>query len=163
MAQFHHSTTLAATLKAKQKLLNLPQNRLIADCKTRWNSCFDMITRILEQQLSVCAVLIENPTKSYLSLETKDIKLLEVLKVLLKPLKGLTVIMSGQSYSTLSIVLPSLHKLMNKHLVFDESDSKFVRDCKTAMLDDLEKRYQVGSQVKKVLVWLHFLTQASET
>ena len=104
----------------------------------------------------MCAVLIENPNKSYLSLETKDIKLLEELKVLLKPLKDLAIIMSGQSYSTLSIVLPSLHKLMNKHLIHDESDSKFVRDCKTAMLDDLAKRYQKGSEVRNILVLASF-------
>ena len=115
-----------------------------------------MICRVLEQQLPICAVLLENPSKTHLSLETKDIKLLEDLRDLLKPLKELTILMSSQSYATLSIVLPSLHKLINKHLAINESDSNVIKDFKTTMLEDLRKRYVYGSSPRKVLVLASF-------
>ena len=137
-------------------MLKVLENKLIIDCETRWNSCFDMICRVLEQQLSICAVLLENPSKIYLSLETKDIKLLEDLSDLLKPLKELTILLSSQSYATLSTVLPSLQKLINQHLAINESDSNVFKDFMTTMLEDPRKRYIHGSSARKVLVLASF-------
>ena len=157
VAQFHYSTTLTASLKKKQQLLQVPLNKFLNECETRWNSCYDTICTVLEQQLAICAVLIEHPSKNYLSLETKDIKVPEDLRDLLRPLKELTILMSSQSYCTLSIVLPSLHKLTNKHLAMNDGDSNLVKECKATMLEDLKKRYSQGSSVGKVLVLASFL------
>ena len=141
-SQFHYSTTLAAKLKAKQALLKVPQNKLFTDCPTRWNSSYDMLVRILEQQLAVCAVVVEAPSKVSLSLEAKQIKMIEELCEILKPMKDLTVKLSSQTDCTSSIILPSLHKLMSTHLAEGANESKFARDCKAALKTDLNKRYQ---------------------
>ena len=75
VSQFHYSTTLAAKLRAKQNLLKMSQHKLfINDCPTRWNSSYDMLRRVLEQQLAICAVLIETPSKLTLALTQKKSK-----------------------------------------------------------------------------------------
>jgi len=46
-------------LTEKQKALELPEHALLQDVCTRWNSTFDMMGRLLEQQAAVCAAVIE--------------------------------------------------------------------------------------------------------
>lgn len=38
VSYFHRSTTVAATLKEKQTLLNVTEHNLVTDVPTRWNS-----------------------------------------------------------------------------------------------------------------------------
>ena len=57
MSYFHLSSVACAVLKEKQKMLSLPEHKLIIDVQTRWNSALDMLTRFLEQQAAVHAAL----------------------------------------------------------------------------------------------------------
>lgn len=52
---FHKSTTAAAVLCDKQKMLQLPSHKLVQDVTTRWNSSHDMLEQYLEQQAVVFA------------------------------------------------------------------------------------------------------------
>ena len=61
---FHRSDTANTQLKAKQKLLELPQHKLLQDCKTRWNSSYDMLERYVEQQAAVQAVFLSKDIKN---------------------------------------------------------------------------------------------------
>ena len=63
VAFFHRSTTAAAVLKAKCKLLNLREVKLIQDVSTHWNSAVDMLERFLELQLAVYATHISREIK----------------------------------------------------------------------------------------------------
>lgn len=60
---FHRSDTATTTLQAKQKLLELPSHKLLQDCKTRWNSSYDMLERYIEQQAAVQAVFLNKEIK----------------------------------------------------------------------------------------------------
>ncbi|XP_056309051.1 zinc finger BED domain-containing protein 4-like [Danio aesculapii] len=57
---FRRSTTANHMLKEKQRLLQLPEHKLMTDVVTRWNSAHDMLERFLEQQLSICATLLSS-------------------------------------------------------------------------------------------------------
>ena len=57
---FHRSTTAAALLKNKIKLLGLSQLKLIQDVPTRWNSAADMLERYLLLQPAIYATLVGN-------------------------------------------------------------------------------------------------------
>lgn len=45
---FHRSAVATSILREKQKLLQLPEHKLVIDVATRWNSAVDMISRYLE-------------------------------------------------------------------------------------------------------------------
>jgi hypothetical protein len=60
---FHESTTATAALKAKQKLLSIPEHKLIIDVATRWNSSYEMISRFLQQQPAILSALTSNEVK----------------------------------------------------------------------------------------------------
>ena len=60
---FHRSDTANTQLKAEQKLLDLPQHKLLQDCKTRWNSSYDMLERYVEQQAAVPAVSLAKTSR----------------------------------------------------------------------------------------------------
>ena len=51
-------------LREKQKSLNLAENGLILDVKTRWNSTYDMIDRYLQQDSAVYAALNDSRLKT---------------------------------------------------------------------------------------------------
>ena len=143
VSHFHFSSTSSHNLNEKQKLLKIPENKLLMDVETRWNSTFDMIVRILEQQVPICAVLMEGPQKlKDLSLESKQVSLLEELAAIFGPFKDITVRLSGQSYATVSIIAPTMFQLLNKHTAPREGDSKFSSNVKATLHASLQERYQ---------------------
>ena len=56
---FRRSSKAKYVLTEKQKALGLPEHALLQDVCTQWNSTFDMMGRLLEQQAAVCAAVIE--------------------------------------------------------------------------------------------------------
>ena len=65
---FHRSSPAAETLKRNQKMLGLPHHKLITDDVVRWNSAFEMISRILEQQHAVTAAFLSPEVRCFLLL-----------------------------------------------------------------------------------------------
>ena len=152
VSHFHYSTQSSNMLAAKQALLKLPKRKLVQDVDTRWNSTYDMIQSVLEQQLPISAVLMEGPSKlKDLSLESKHVTLLESLVDILLPLKEVTVQLSGSSYCTISIIAPTMHQLINKNYQDNAADTKFVSELKKAISKDLKSRYQ-QEDVKQFLL-----------
>ena len=77
-------------LKEKQSQLGLPEHKLIGAVSTRWNSTYNMVKRILEQQQALSAVLLEDRKSWCLMLSDADVTVLEKLVELLKHLSYLT-------------------------------------------------------------------------
>jgi len=83
------------TLQAKQKQLEIPQHNLVQEVATRWNSTFDMISRVCEQQAAIAAVLHTKRDLHYLELSPREWHNLEDLISLLGPFKNSTEVLSG--------------------------------------------------------------------
>jgi hypothetical protein len=60
---FHKSIIATEVLGEKQKALLLPQHKLISDCKTQWNSTYQMLERFLKQRPAVLAALLDTRIK----------------------------------------------------------------------------------------------------
>ena len=54
---FHKSELASTKLKEKQGQMNTPQNKLIQDVATRWNSTYYMVESVLQQRWPVTATL----------------------------------------------------------------------------------------------------------
>ncbi|CAI5660053.1 unnamed protein product, partial [Oreochromis niloticus] len=143
-AFFRRSTTASNQLKQKQCLLQLPAHRLITDIITRWNSSYDMIEQSLEQQPAICAALlsaeVRKSEKEIFTLSESDITCAEEVVRALKPMKDATLVMSEESMPTLSIIAP-LHAKLVMGAQESVDDTSTVRDIKTAIAEDLGKRY----------------------
>lgn len=151
VAFFHRSTTAAAVLKAKCKLLNLREVKLIQDVSTRWNSAVDMLERFLELQPAVYATLISREIKSkekdnIATLSEDDITLAENAMAVLVPLRTVTTALCSESMPTASLIMPLQKKLLTKELVCTESDAESVKQLKTTISDDLRPRYSAQKE-----------------
>ena len=59
VAFFRKSSRATHILGVKQEALDKPKHKLLQEVDTRWNSTYDMIERVMEQQVPICATLIE--------------------------------------------------------------------------------------------------------
>ena len=145
VAFFHRSTTAAAVLKEKLKLLGLREVKLIHDVATRWNSAVDMLERFLELQPAVYAALMSKDIRSketdIATMTEDDITLSENIMAALIPLRTVTTALCSESIPTASLILPLQKKLLTKDLVYNESDPEAVKQLKKAISDDLRPRY----------------------
>lgn len=88
---FRKSTAASHALKEKQRLLNLPEHKLMTDVATRWNSAHDMLEWFIEQQPAICAALrsaeVRKNAKDLWTLNDADLSCAEDVAKALKPLK----------------------------------------------------------------------------
>ena len=146
VSYFHCSSVACAVLKEKQKMLSLPEHKLIVDVQTRWNSALDMLTRFLEQQAAVYAALtskdLRGKEKDISTLSENDISAIEELITILQPLKTATVALCEESNPTLSIIIPLKHQLLSSIMKVKDDDSELVKQVKTVIFTDLSPRYE---------------------
>ena len=100
------------SVKATEKLVSLSGRKLINDVPTRWNSTYIMISRLLEVRVELSQVLQE---LSWDNLPNSEWRQLDNLHLLLEPFAKYTAITSGETCSTLLMVIPVLTEL-NCHL-----------------------------------------------
>ena len=87
VSYFHHSVKASDTLREVQQQLKLPENKLINDVETRWNSTYYMMERILQQKQAITTVLCLLDRKDLL-LETQDFDALKEAIQVLKTIRG---------------------------------------------------------------------------
>ena len=150
---FRRSSKAKYVLTEKQKALGLPEHALLQDVCTRWNSTFDMMGRLLEQQAAVCAAVIELKRMDLLP-SGDDLKLVENVIEVLKPFKDITKNVSGEKYTTVSLVKPLLHHLLTQSLKVKTEDPVSIQHMKAAMEENFRSRYNLISYFE----WYVFLT-----
>ena len=141
VSHFNHSRLDREELALKQKQLVLPQHSLVKDVETRWNSTYDMIKRMCEQQAAVAAVLITRRALFQLELSSTEWRILEDIAVVLEPFKDATVYLSADTYPTISVLGP-LFSQMKQATAIADADSTVIRDFKLALSKDMENRYR---------------------
>ena len=140
----------------------LPQHTLIADCPTRWGSMAKMISRLLEQEEAIRAVLGLSRDTSHLLPTWQDIHVWESLAAALSPLEDLTDFLSGDTHVTASSVIPVLYNLANKILKDNENDSTLTKNMKKRVKDYMEEKY-ADSKTKEIFNIATFLDPRFKT
>lgn len=143
------STTTAALFNQKQKMLQLPEHKLIMDVRTRWNSSYLMDERFLEQQVAVIATLSDDSLQKQSEiksihaatslLDQQEVQLCEQFIELMKPLYHATLAMSLDQKPTVGLVLPLLK--LKEFYSPKEEDSLYQTKIKESILSNLNTRY----------------------
>jgi hypothetical protein len=82
----------------------------------------------------------------HLLLDMNELSVVESIIKVLEPFEKLTVKISSEKKPTCGFILPAMHLLKNRDLVVNDSDSGAIAKMKTAMKEDLNKRYLTGEQ-----------------
>ena len=137
---FNKSRLDLEELEEKQQLLGLPKHKLIQGVQHRWNSVFDMIERLCEQQAAVAAVLHNHRDLLHLEHSPAEWRLLEDLCKVLEPFKDAITYLSASRYPTLSVLGPVLHKILKN--LEEDSSSSAISTVNRTIASDLQTRYQ---------------------
>ena len=116
---------------------------LIQDVTTRWTSSFNMLKRLSLLQDYVHRVVAVSDKRHVreLDLSAEETYQLRELCAALEPLSSAMQDIGGESYCSMSLVQPLLHKLRTKYLAPTEADTPAVYEFKAAALADLSERY----------------------
>ena len=124
--------------------MNQPRQKLINECKTRWNSTYYMCESLLENRWPISAVLAdESVTKvehRRLDLTSTQWELLNDLVKILQPLEIGRTYMCSEASASLSAILPILFSII-KHLEIKESDSAVIKRFKICVECQIRTRW----------------------
>ena len=124
-------------LRQKQQLLDLPQQKLKGEVAIRWGSTYKMVSRIVEQQQALSAVLAEDKKKWHKMPSHAEFSILEIVVDVLRPLSYLTDALSGKKEMTASAVGPLLKHVKAKCTPTTGS-SRLAKEVQTTIWNDIE-------------------------
>ena len=140
VAHFNRSAKSYALLRQKQIALGHEQHALVNDVVTRWNSCYYMVARVMEQQQPLCATLLELK-KGDLMPTDSEFANMELFVKTMKPIVDITEALGAQKYVTISMLGPLLYKLLNRTLKNCDIDCRLVKMMKLKMKENLHGHY----------------------
>ena len=113
VGHFKHSVVTSETLKQRQAQMGIEEKKLIQSCVTRWSSCYEMLTRLLEVRWPVSAVLgnktVTMRSEWYLDLKSEQLALAEKVCKVSEPFKVATTYLRYEHNASISCVLPIIH------------------------------------------------------
>ncbi|PJE77857.1 hypothetical protein CI610_03214 [invertebrate metagenome] len=141
-------------MKTKQKLLALTEHKLIQDVQARWNSSFENDSEI--QQLAIMSELSapeirKNVKDNVTDISNDDITQAEHAMTVLEPLKTVTTIMCSEQTPTVSLMYP-MKALLLDSMNDTANDSGLIKEVKSAVRNDLQKRYDSDEMKEFLLV-----------
>lgn len=163
VGHFKHSSNEMVALSKKQKEFGLPEHKLEQCCKTRWNSTFKMLKRLIEQKLAISSVFQGSTSSGIYTYYSNHIYLLYCICYLLNvghmylseedwlEMKNLvpvleafdvaTTLMSSESKVTLSMVRQLIFKIKQNFLQILPLDSDLIKKFKETVKNQLQVRF----------------------
>lgn len=110
------------------------------DCKTRWNSTFNMLQRFLEQRPAILATLLDERLKNVsakasivTNLSDTEINICEAFGKIMEVMVTATLALSEEKSPTVGLILPLLERL-RKHFTVIPDNEPFTKNLKAAVL-----------------------------
>lgn len=158
VSAFSRSWGRRRELRKEQITLKLPEHQLIGDVATRWGSKAAMIGRYLEQEEAVRRVLSPDRKASHLLPTWQTLDVLKSINEALSPLAEFTNMLSGETYVTISMVVPLLSILQD---ITDEAKADASTTALTREILDSARGYLMNcyqkDQLKEFLAIATFL------
>lgn len=101
-----------SSTKATERLVELCGKKLLKDCRTRWSSTFLLLQRLIEVREPLAVILRE---LEWDDLAASEWRSLCTVQSLLQPFADFTDLVSGEEFTTISSVIPTIMEL-NLHL-----------------------------------------------
>jgi len=119
------------------------------DNHTRWNSCWEMLNRLVISKVAIAAALAtkidaykQNPN----NLMEEDWALIKEILAVLRPFKECTDLLSQEKYPSLGLVMPMMNNLLENHLKLNlfqtNSSNSSINDLKSAIKQDLDAKWK---------------------
>ena len=148
VAHFRHSNVATTALQSKQAQLNMKSSKLIQSVKTRWNSTFEMLEKLIANRLPISNVLADRNVTTYIiarKLEITEVQWtqMEELVNLLRPLQMATTVFCGDNYTPASIVRPLIWKIVRHHMQPLPEESDLATTFKTFVSAELKNRFKL--------------------
>jgi hypothetical protein len=148
VGHFRHSNVAAKALEGMQEQLEMKQLSLVQSCKTRWNSTYEMLDRLLINRIPVMNVLndrTKTTTATAHRLEIFELEwmLIEELVKILKPLQVITTLVCSNTHSPVSMVRPLIQTVIKNHLNEEVTDSNTGQSVKNIIQAELEERFHL--------------------
>ncbi|XP_065652868.1 E3 SUMO-protein ligase ZBED1-like [Hydra vulgaris] len=149
-AHFKRSNLAMQELRNKQAALRSKDDEktfeVIIDCSTRWKPTLDMFERLVKLRWVIGAVLSDQnfTTKrhaSILQMTEENWLLAQAIIPILKPLKQVTAMSSGQKYPLLSLVYPLLSIVLKNVRAAKPDECTAANNCKNVIATEITKRY----------------------
>ena len=135
VSHFHRSVKSSDKLKEVQQQLSLPEQKLIQEVPTRWNSTYLMLERFHQQfEAITTALCLLGQNQLCLAADEKE-KIKSVLTYL-KPFLDATEDISGETYVSVSMIIP-LTKLLQQQYHLTRSSSTLA----TTLSSELCRRF----------------------
>jgi len=151
---YHHSPLASDALKAIQQYHYGKSISLIQEVKTRWNSLYSMLLSIERIKDAVITDLVERDLASSLPSERSWL-IINQLILLLKHFNFVSDTVCGETYVTISMVIPAINTLQ-KHLqnpvTLEELD--LITKTRQLVLEDLNMRLRNQPQVLYLAAFL---------
>lgn len=133
--------------KKKQEELGLSVSSLLQYCKTRWNSIFLMLDRLVKNRNAVMSVLIDHNITSTTIAKKLEISAsewidMENLTKVLEPFQMATLVICSED-ACISMVLPILDRLLKDHMTHDDEDSHLIETFKLNLKNIIRERFKL--------------------
>ncbi|XP_046973455.1 E3 SUMO-protein ligase ZBED1-like [Vanessa cardui] len=141
VTHFKQSVKSSNTLRDMQRQMNMDIIKLKQEVNTRWNSTFYMFERLLRTKVALSATLplLDSPPAN---LNASEWAILEDCVALLQPIEKMSTTLSGDSYPTLSCIIPLVRGL--QHSVSKKVPSTSAgQHLQQSLLDVIDKRLSV--------------------
>ena len=151
VGHFKHSVVAQNALEESQTRLNLPQHKLVQDVMTRWNSSYNMLERIIEQETALSALLAESGKAAHRDMILTSTEVSKIASVL-RPLAQATTLLGAEKSPSISHVQPILTALLKKHLQTSDIESKLAINLKTAIAQSINLHFSGTEQHEMMLI-----------
>lgn len=148
VSHFNHSNIASSALSVKQSQFSLPIHKLIQSVKTRWNSTYYMLQRLLEQREAVISVLSDRAITTrqhavHLMLDENEWINMECLVKMLAPFELATTLLSSESQPTVSMIMPILKSIRENFIAaVDPQDSDFIKSLKQMLKNEFDHKFK---------------------
>lgn len=128
--------------------LGLENHKMIQAVKTRWNSTYFMLKRIMEQREALISVLSDRTVTTriqagQLMLTEDEWTIVENLVKILEPFEMVTTLLSSETQPTVSMVMPIFQTIKDNFISrADEDEPEDIKQIKNVLLHEFQSRFK---------------------